>query len=63
MVHDLQDVKDRINAIVDRNFNNKVVVRFDDSVNVSKINEENPQDFSIASIECRNNLTIIKIVL
>lgn len=63
MVHDLQDVKARIDAIVERSFNNKVVVRFDDSVNIQKVNDEHPQDFSVESIECRNDVTIIKIVL
>lgn len=63
MVHDLQDVKARIDAIVERNFNTKVVIRFDNSVNIQKIDDENPQDFSIENIECRNNVTIIKIVL
>lgn len=63
MVYDLQDVKARIDAIVERSFNNKVVVRFDSSVNVQGINDENPQDFSIESIDCRNDVTIIKIVL
>ena len=63
MVHDLQDVKQRIDAIVERNFNNKVVVRLDNSVNVLDIDDENPQDFNIECIECRNNVTIIKIVL
>lgn len=62
MIHDLQDVKQRIDAIVERNFNNKVVVKFDDSVDVSKLNSEEPQEFSIESIECRNNVTIIKVI-
>lgn len=62
MVHDLQDVKQRIDAIVERNFNNKVVVRFEDSVDISKIDNETPGDFSIETIECRNNVTIIKII-
>lgn len=52
MVHDLQDVKDRIDAIVDRNFNNKVIVKC----------ESDNEEFQITNIECRNNVTIIKVI-
>lgn len=51
MVHDLQMTKDRIDAIVARNFNNKVIVKY------MSDNEE----FQITDIECRNNVTIIKV--
>lgn len=52
MIHDLQMTKERIDAIVARNFNNKVIVKCDSE----------RDEFQIANIECRNNVTIITVI-